>query len=59
MAPSKLAGLLAALASVGQVAAHGYVSSIIIGGVAYPNYNPSVDWYQAEAQRPIRYEALF
>lgn len=54
MPPSKLAGLLAAFASVAQVAAHGYVSSIIISGVAYPNYNPSVDWYQPEAQRPIR-----
>lgn len=54
MAFSKLAALLATFASVRQVSAHGYVSSIIIGGVAYPNYNPSVDWYQPEAQRPIR-----
>lgn len=54
MAVTKLAGLLAALASVGQVAAHGYVSHIIVNGVSYANYNPSSDWYQPENQRPIR-----
>lgn len=54
MGTTRLAGLLAALAAVGQVAGHGYVSNIIINGVSYANYNPSSDWYQSEANRPIR-----
>lgn len=50
----KILSLLTALAAVEQAAAHGYVSNIIINGVSYPNYNPSSDWYQPVASRPIR-----
>ncbi|ROT39097.1 endoglucanase-4 [Sodiomyces alkalinus F11] len=54
MVLSKLAGLFTALAAVGQVAGHGYVSNIIINGVSYTNYNPNSDWYQPPASRPVR-----
>ncbi|KAL2754794.1 carbohydrate-binding module family 1 protein [Sodiomyces alcalophilus JCM 7366] len=54
MGLSKVVGLFSALAAVGQVAGHGFVSDIIHNGVSYTNYNPNSDWYQPPASRPVR-----
>ncbi|KAM9881773.1 glycoside hydrolase family 61 protein [Verticillium dahliae] len=57
MGLSKIGALVAALAAASQVAAHGFVSDVIINGVKYKNYDPTSDWYQAPANRPIRFSA--
>ncbi|KAG7134880.1 Polysaccharide monooxygenase Cel61a like protein [Verticillium longisporum] len=54
MGLSKIGALVAVLAAASQVAAHGFVSDVIINGVKYKNYDPTSDWYQAPANRPIR-----
>ncbi|TGJ87022.1 hypothetical protein E0Z10_g1726 [Xylaria hypoxylon] len=40
--------LLAALATAASVAAHGHVSNIVINGVSYQTYNPTVFPYMAD-----------
>ncbi|KAI1206857.1 carbohydrate-binding module family 1 protein [Annulohypoxylon truncatum] len=46
MAPVKTSTLLAALASVSTVVAHGHVDHIVIDGVFYQGYDPTVFPYQ-------------
>jgi len=53
MVKAKKSAFLATVAGASLVAAHGYVNGIVVNGVYYRNYNPSVDWYRGNNQETL------